>query len=122
MVTTTTTLQKQLAETEAAKGAEYVTELLADIKSRSVEMMYKEYDEMLDDCYDLVKVAGYEYETSRVLKEVDPIAYRCGFLDWVNSLEDEWVQYGDYYYDAEQLEAAFAALEAEAEVEKEVAA
>ena len=49
----------------------------------------KLYDEMLDDTYGCVSVAGLEYETSRVLKDIDPIAYREGLFDYVDSLEDE---------------------------------
>lgn len=40
------------------------------------------YNDMLDDVYGLVTIAGYQYETSRVLKEVDPIAYRVGLSDY----------------------------------------
>lgn len=40
------------------------------------------YDEMLNEVYGTVKVAGYEYDTSRALKELDETAYRCGFNDW----------------------------------------
>jgi len=40
------------------------------------------YNDMLDDVYGLVTIAGYQYETSRVLKEVDPIAYRVGLADY----------------------------------------
>lgn len=43
------------------------------------------YDEMLNDVYGVVNVAGYEYEAARVLKEIDPTAYRCGFIDWSDS-------------------------------------
>ena len=45
------------------------------------------YKEMLDECYPMVKVAGMEYETSRALYELDPIAYRVGFNDWLDSLD-----------------------------------
>jgi hypothetical protein len=45
------------------------------------------YKEMLDECYPPVKVAGMEYETSRALYELDPIAYRVGFNDWLDSLD-----------------------------------
>ena len=31
-----------------------------------------QYDDMLDDCYPLAEVCGFQYEASRVLKEVDP--------------------------------------------------
>ena len=46
------------------------------------------YDEMLDDCHDDVKICGMTYATSRALKDVDPIAYRCGFSDYTASLEE----------------------------------
>lgn len=47
----------------------------------------EQYKEMLNECYPAVKVAGYEYEVARTLQEVDPIAYRVGFNDWLDSLE-----------------------------------
>jgi hypothetical protein len=43
------------------------------------------YNEMLNDCYPMVKICGYEYEPAYALKECDPIAYRCGFSDWLDS-------------------------------------
>lgn len=43
------------------------------------------YREMLDEVHGTVTIAGYEYETSRTLFEVDPTAYRCGFADWLDS-------------------------------------
>ena len=47
------------------------------------------YNEMLDDVYGMVTVAGYQYETSRLLKEVDPIAYSVGLSDFESFLEEE---------------------------------
>jgi hypothetical protein len=47
------------------------------------------YDQMLDDCYPIVNVCGYEYDPSRALKELDPIAYRVGFNDYLSTLEDD---------------------------------
>lgn len=43
------------------------------------------YNEALDESYGTVFVAGMEYATSRALAELDPIAYRCSFIDWVDS-------------------------------------
>ncbi len=43
------------------------------------------YDEMLDECYPDLIVCGLNYSSSRTLQEVDPIAYRCGFNDWLDS-------------------------------------
>lgn len=38
------------------------------------------YDDMLDDVYG----EPMGYAASRILREVDPIAYRCGLLDWLD--------------------------------------
>lgn len=43
------------------------------------------YDDMLDEVYPDLTVAGMGMSTSRVLKEVDPIAYRVGFSDWCDA-------------------------------------
>ena len=50
---------------------------------------YERYDDMLDECYGEVKICGMSYCTSRALKEVDPIAYRCGFSDYTSHLEED---------------------------------
>lgn len=42
------------------------------------------FDDLLDECGP-VMVAGLEYMPSRVLREVDPIAYRCGLIDYIDS-------------------------------------
>ena len=47
------------------------------------------YNEMLDEVYGTVNIAGYEYDTSRALKEIDPIAYRVGMNDYESQLEEE---------------------------------
>lgn len=50
------------------------------------------YDDMLNECYGTVTVAGMEYETSRALYELDPVAYRCGFNDWIDSELGETIE------------------------------
>ena len=39
----------------------------------------------LDDCYGPVSVCGYEYDAGRVLREMDPIAFRESFLGWIDA-------------------------------------
>jgi hypothetical protein len=46
------------------------------------------YNDMLDDVYGVVTIAGYQYETSRALKEVDPIAYSVGLSDYETVWEE----------------------------------
>jgi hypothetical protein len=45
------------------------------------------YDEMLDELYSPINIAGIEFDPSQVLKELDPIAYQCGFNDWLDSCD-----------------------------------
>ena len=47
------------------------------------------YGEMLDDCEGPVELCGMTYSASYVLREIDPVAYRCGFNDYVDSLTDD---------------------------------
>lgn len=83
------------------------------------------FDEMLDDCYSFEKVGGIfaTMSPSRVLKEVDPIAYRCGVNDYEDG--EGWVEIAGSYYDRDEAEKAkeeFAStLESEAdEMEEEI--
>lgn len=43
------------------------------------------FDEMLDDVYGTVEIAGMSYDTSTALKNVDDVAYRCGVNDYIDS-------------------------------------
>lgn len=54
------------------------------------------YANMLDDCYGEVEIAGMTFQTSRALKELDPTAFRCGEVDYIDSLNLVEIS-GDYY-------------------------
>lgn len=54
------------------------------------------YEEMLDECYPMVEV-GVTLAPSQVLRECDPIAFKCGWIDWcdgegidTDGLEDDY--------------------------------
>jgi hypothetical protein len=51
------------------------------------------FDEFLDECWENAWVCGYEFTSSRALKQLDPTAYREEFNNWLNSegleLEEE---------------------------------
>ena len=46
---------------------------------------YNFYDDMLDEIWGTVQICNYEYSQAQALKAVDPIAYRCGYNDWINN-------------------------------------
>lgn len=47
------------------------------------------FDEVLDECYPSVKIAGITFFPSDILFECDPIAYRCAVNDWESFEEEE---------------------------------
>lgn len=61
----------------------------AEIEALTSEEQEAMYADMLDEIYGEVTVAGYTYNTSRILKEVDPIAFRCGVADYIDSLLED---------------------------------
>lgn len=46
---------------------------------------FDRYDEWLNN--QDVEVAGITFEAARVVRQLDPIAYRCGFADYCDSYE-----------------------------------
>lgn len=54
--------------------------------------LYDRYDDMLDEVTGEVEIAGYSYSASYAFKNIDPIAYRCGFGDWLDSEIGETVE------------------------------
>jgi hypothetical protein len=47
---------------------------------------YTEYDGYLDETIETaIIIAGIEFDPVRILRELDPIAYDCGFNDWCDS-------------------------------------
>lgn len=45
--------------------------------------LHERYDDMLDEVYGPVTIGG-EYMPSEILKNVDPIAYRVGFSEYID--------------------------------------
>lgn len=80
----------------------YVNNLLtneSDFFAQLEEAIYNyvedNFDDILDECYDDVVIGSLHYAPSQVLKDVDPIAYRCGISDEVS------FRLSDYQYEFE---------------------
>ena len=54
------------------------------------ELMKEMYDDMLDDCYPMVDIAGYTYLPSVALQRIDPIAYKVGMADYESALREDY--------------------------------
>ena len=81
----------------------------------------EDYDQMLDDCYDMVVIGDSELYPSTVLAECDPIAYDQGFSDYVDSFEiEEFPEFREMMDEKESLEAEIEDLKAELENLEEI--
>ena len=61
------------------------------------ERLLEEYfDDMLDDCYQDVVIAGLAYAASVAFKRIDPIAYRVAMSDYESALRTEYEDDGSY--------------------------
>jgi len=45
------------------------------------EIDEREYMDWLDEIYEPVQVGNSTFDVSRIIKELDPIAFRCGMAD-----------------------------------------
>lgn len=74
------------------------------------------YDEYLNEIYDSYG-APFGLNGSRVLQETDPIAYRVGYNDWVDTFlsDGDYVElFVDEYFLQSDIESAIDALDDEA--------
>lgn len=54
------------------------------------EITESEYEDVLDDIYGDITICGMKYPSGRALKELDPVAFRCGKVDYEDSLDHQW--------------------------------
>ncbi len=54
------------------------------------------FNDMLDDCYQDVVIAGLTYSASVAFKRIDPIAYRVAMNDYESTLRSDYENYGSY--------------------------
>lgn len=58
--------------------------------SKKEESEYEtEFRNMLDECYEPFRIGNLEYQPSRVLRAIDPIAFRCGLMEYIDQAECE---------------------------------
>ena len=65
----------------------------------------EEFEELLNECYEPVKVGCCEWDAGYVMRELDPVAFRCGVSDMLAD-DEQYVEVdGQYYrvYDIENM-------------------
>lgn len=97
--------------------------ILAKIREDLTELtdadLHDQYDAMLDECSEEVRIGSLRYSPSNTLKAVDPTAYRCGFVDWLDGERERLVEIDATYYDRAEVESLLDEMEEEAETELE---
>lgn len=93
--------------TQTATTMKTVADLTAFVVSECTAIDREaRFDSMLDECYDFSDVGGpfSHMSPSRVLKECDPTAYRCGVNDWADG--EGWIEIEGSDYDSDEVEKA----------------
>jgi hypothetical protein len=49
----------------------------------------EQFDEMLDECYPVVKIGELTFYPSQILKNCDPIAYNIGVSEYMDMEEED---------------------------------
>ena len=78
-------------------------EILISISSYPYYSVERRYNAVLDEVYSPVSICGYHYCASKALAEVDPVAHRCGVVDFA---DDHFYTINDLYYDKEEFDEA----------------
>ena len=101
-----------------------IEEKKTEIKAKQAEidgfeLDVDDYEESYKEALDEegpVTIAGMKFDPSYALRELDPTAYRCGLVDYVDSIEiDETDAYKALETELEELTDEIDALEAELE-------
>jgi len=123
--TSTDTIQSLTAEIIALEenkieAQNILNETQADIDNfidDNDHMLHQIYDEMLDECYsDQLESITFIHlsSVSRLLSEYDPIAYRCGFNDWLDGFDlNDISEYHDLVCEVETQEGIIESLDQE---------
>ena len=84
-----------------------------------IELDPDDYEDQFDDMLDesgTVEAGGYSFYPSRILEELDPVAYRCGLNDFVDSLDvEDSDEYKALQEEIDQLQSDIEDLESEIE-------
>ena len=83
-------------------GTDWVIEHLIKEHCEAIDTE-EQFEEMLNECYEPVKVGCCEWDASYVMKELDPVAFRCGVSDYLAD-DDQFVEVGGEYYQVSDIE------------------
>ena len=78
------------------------------------------YDQMLDECASVDNCPTCaHYGGARILKEMDPVAYRCGRADYEDMLTGDYEEIDGEWYQKDEVQEIRDEIEDEEEIEDE---
>ena len=121
------TLQSQIEDIEFKLYALRLQCYNLEKQQEQIELDPDDYEDQFDDLLDesgTVEAGGYSFYPSRILKELDPVAYSCSLNDYADSVFDalETDEYKALQEEIDQLQSDIEDLENEIEdLESEIA-
>jgi chromosome segregation ATPase len=114
---------RRLSRIHLIKGKiEYLESKVEDLTKalHNFELDPEDYEEQFDDFLneegDAIKICGCFYSRSEILKEVDPINYRCSLSEFVDSIDiEDTDEYKELEDEISQLDAEIVRLKKEIE-------
>ena len=85
-------------------GTDWVVEALIKEHCTPIDAE-EEFEELLSETCEVVKIGTLEYDPGYVLRNIDPVAFRCGVSDMLADDEQYMEVDGEYYrvYDVENM-------------------
>ena len=87
-------------------GVEYGTDWVIEhlIKEHCTPINEEEqFEELLSETCETVKIGTLEYDPGYVLRNIDPVAFRCGVSDMLSD-EDQYAEIDGQYYNVYDIE------------------
>lgn len=92
-------------------GTDWVIEHLIQEYCEPVDSE-EEFEELLDQTCETVKIGSLEYEPGYVLRNIDPVSFRCGVADMLAD-SDQYAEIGGEYYRISDIETMIETLDNE---------
>ena len=83
-------------------GTDWVIEHLIKEHCEAIDAE-EQFEEMLNECYEPVKVGFCEWDAGHVMKELDPVSFRCGVSDYLAD-EEQFVEVDGEYFNISDIE------------------
>lgn len=70
------------------------------------------WEACLDECHSPYRIGQITYYPSQILRKCDPVAYRCGMNDWLDS-DDSMIEIAGQWYALESVNECLESLESD---------